>query len=76
MKDKIVERVVSEFRKRSAAGIKKYNTTLEDNNHDCFVTHLKEELQDGILYLTKIQNIIESTPNDKELGETIRRMFS
>lgn len=75
MKDPVVEQVVNEFQERSSVGIKKYDTTLEDNNTDCFVKHLKEELQDGILYLTKIQRVIDSTPNDKELGEKIRRMF-
>jgi len=57
MKDPIVESVKAEFDKRSELGIKKYNTTLADNNTDDFLQHLKEELMDGILYLTKLQTL-------------------
>jgi hypothetical protein len=46
MKDKILEDLKAEFDARSEAGIKKYNTTLEDNNKDDFLQHLKEELMD------------------------------
>ena len=56
-KDPIVEQVKAEFDKRSELGIKKYNTTLEDNNTDDFLQHLKEELMDATLYITKLQTI-------------------
>ena len=72
--DTIVGKVVKDFRERSEGGIKKYNTTLKENNTDNFFKHLREELMDGILYLTKIEDIIKTTPNDKELGEKLRRM--
>jgi len=52
MKDKILEDLKAEFDARSKAGIKKYNTTLEDNNKDDFLQHLKEELMDAALTLT------------------------
>jgi len=54
-KDPIVESVISQFKKRSEIGIKKYGTTLAENNTDDFLQHLKEELMDGILYLEKLQ---------------------
>jgi hypothetical protein len=54
-KDPIVEQVKEMFDKRSEVGIKKYGTTLHDNNTDDFFNHLQEELMDGILYLTKIR---------------------
>jgi hypothetical protein len=54
-KDPIVEQVKEMFDKRSEVGIKKYGTTLHDNNTDDFLVHLQEELMDGILYLTKIR---------------------
>ena len=57
MKDKILEDLKAEFDARSEAGIKKYNTTLEDNNKDDFLQHLKEELMDAILYIEKLQSI-------------------
>ena len=57
MKDKILEDLKAEFNARSEAGIKKYNTTLEDNNKDDFLQHLKEELMDAALYIQKLQSV-------------------
>jgi len=53
--DKIVTQIVDKFKQRSEIGIKKYNTTLEENNTDDFFEHLSEELMDGLLYLQKIK---------------------
>jgi hypothetical protein len=55
MKDKIVERVVSKYNKRSEIGIEKYNTTLEKNNLKLkeWLVHLQEELMDATLYIEK-----------------------
>ena len=53
--DKIVTQIVEKFKKRSEIGIKKYNTTLEENNTDDFIEHLSEELMDSLLYLQKIK---------------------
>lgn len=55
-KDPIVEQVKEMFDKRSETGIKKYGTTLHDNNTDDFLVHLQEELLDAILYLQKLKN--------------------
>jgi len=55
MTDPIVTSVIEQFKERSSVGIKKYGTTLQDNNLDNFIKHLKEELMDGILYLEKIE---------------------
>jgi hypothetical protein len=54
-KDRIVEGVIEKFKSRSEVGIKKYGTTLADNNTDDFYSHLQEELMDAILYLQKIK---------------------
>lgn len=56
MKDKIVKQVVNKFEKRSELGIKKYGTTLEDNDKDDFLNHLQEELMDAILYIEKLKS--------------------
>ena len=56
MKDKIVEDLKREFDARSCIGITKYNTTLQDNNRDDFLQHLKEELMDACLYIQKLQS--------------------
>ena len=55
-KDIIVEQVISKFKIRSKVGIKKYNTTLEENNTDDFLNHLQEELMDAVLYIQKLKS--------------------
>lgn len=57
MKDRIVQLVIDKFQQRSEAGIKKYGTTLEQNNEDDFLTHLQEELMDAILYIEKLKQL-------------------
>lgn len=65
-KDPIVEQVKKLFDKRSQAGIKKYGTTLYENDKDNFFDHLQQELMDGILYLQKLINN-EEEKEEKEL---------
>ena len=55
MQDKIVKQVVDKFQQRSELGIKKYGTTLEQNDKDDFLNHLQEELMDAILYIEKLR---------------------
>ena len=55
--DPIVISVMQQFMKRSKVGIEKYGTTLEENNNDDFLQHLKEELMDAILYIEKLQSL-------------------
>lgn len=57
MKDKIVQQVIEKFNQRSEIGIKKYGTTLEQNNDDDYLNHLQEELMDAILYIEKLKSI-------------------
>ena len=54
--DKIVEDLKREVDIRSCVGIDKYKTTLQDNNKDDFLQHLKEELMDAALYIQKLQS--------------------
>jgi hypothetical protein len=63
-KDKIVESLLSKYRSRSETGIKKYGTTLEENNHDDFLEHLQQELMDASLYIEKLLSKIKN----KEIG--------
>lgn len=79
--DRIVEQVVNKFQKRSDVGIKKYGTTLYENNHDNYLLHLQEELQDATLYIeklltqgTEIINLVKTTSDDAELGKKIREL--
>jgi len=65
IKDKIVQQVIDKFNQRSALGIAKYGTTLEQNNTDDFLLHLQEELMDAILYIQKLRN------NDRSARDTV-----
>ena len=55
--DEIVDRVISQYRDRSEVGIKKYGTTLSENNEDDFLLHLQQELMDATLYIEKLRSI-------------------
>jgi len=79
--DKTVLDVIYKYTQRSEVGIRKYGTTLEENNHDDFFKHLQEELMDATLYLQKLMSLnieltklVNETPNDAELGQKIRRL--
>jgi hypothetical protein len=81
--DPIVDQVIAKFQQRSSVGISKYNTTLHENNRDNYLLHLQQELQDATLYIEKIltqyseiTTIVNSTPNNYDLGEKIRRLVS
>ena len=57
LKDTIVESVIEQFKQRSEAGIKKYNTTLDrtDLTHLDWINHAQQEAMDFILYLEKLK---------------------
>ena len=55
--DPVVESVTRKFARRSNIGIKKYGTTLAENNKDDFFVHLEEELYDAINYLEKLKTM-------------------
>jgi len=57
MTDKIVQQVIDKFNQRSETGIKKYGTTLDQNNNDDFLNHLQEELMDAVLYIQKLKSL-------------------
>ena len=58
--DKIVEKVKRQYDLRSAIGITKYGTTLEDSPDGFyeFLNHLQQELMDATLY---IENLTKHT---------------
>jgi len=58
--DSIVNAVIDKFEKRSFFGEKKYGTNLDrkDLNFVEWLTHLQEELMDGILYAEKLKQEI------------------
>lgn len=83
MKDKITQQVIEDLQSRSKRGILKYNTTLDQNNKDCYLTHAYEEALDLAQYLKKemsiipeLQEMILQYPNDVELGQAIRTKYS
>jgi len=80
--DPVVEGVREKLLSRSQVGIKKYNTTLEENNRDNYLNHLQQEMMDGCNYIEKllVQNrdivqLIKNYPNNNELGYTIRKLY-
>lgn len=54
--DPIVLHTALELISRSVVGVRKYGTTLAENNADDFLQHAKEEALDLANYLTKLQS--------------------
>ena len=80
--DGITAAVMQDLCSRAERGLKKYNTTLEENNTDDFLQHLYEELLDAAQYIKKeivilntIQDLVRKHPNDSELGEEVRKLY-
>ena len=59
--DTIVDDVINKFRKRSEAGMLKYNTTLDRTDLSTldWLTHLQEELMDATLYVERLKKEIK-----------------
>ena len=57
--DSIVTSVIDQFTGRAEFGEKKYGVNLdrEDLSFKEWVTHMKEELMDAILYLEKLEKL-------------------
>jgi len=82
-KDTITNAVIDDLALRADRGLKKYNTTLGENNHQNMLQHAYEEALDLAQYLKKeittyntIQDLVKKHPNDTELGLIVRKMFS
>lgn len=77
--DKIVEKVKSLLDSRSQVGIKKYNTTLDENIEDNYLQHALEEALDLSNYLVafkeQMSELCKQYPNDQMLGEVIRKIY-
>lgn len=64
--DSIVTSVIEQFKVRSKMGEQKYGVNMdrEDLNFGEWITHMKEELMDAILYLEKLEKTYgQETPN-------------
>jgi len=64
--DSIVKSVIEQFTTRAEFGEQKYGVNLdrEDLKFHKWVTHMKEELMDAILYLEKLEKLYgEEAPN-------------
>lgn len=61
--DIILNQVINKFIDRSNKGIKKYGTTLFENNNDDFLKHLQEELMDAVLYIEKYRMLLNPNSN-------------
>jgi hypothetical protein len=64
--DSIVTSVIEQFTKRAKFGEKKYGVNMDrdDLSYKEWITHMKEELMDAILYLEKLEKLYgEEAPN-------------
>ena len=82
IKDTITIAVIDDLASRAERGLKKYNTTLGENNHQNMLQHAYEEALDLAQYLKKeiltlntIQDLVKQFPNDTELGKSIRAKY-
>jgi predicted phage-related endonuclease len=80
--DSITRSVMIDLKERADRGLKKYNTTLGENNHQNMLQHAYEEALDLAQYLKKeistlntIQDLVKQVPNDIELGKAIRAKY-
>ena len=66
MDSKILAAVIEDMRSREQVGKVKYGTTMdrEDLTTGQWITHLKQELQEAILYLTKLEQIHNAPQKD------------
>ena len=64
--DPIVLAVIEKYKQRSQLGIKKYGTTLAENNHDDFMLHFQQEMMDGALYAEKVMAQAEERKAEKD----------
>ena len=64
----LLKQVISEFEEREKRGFKKYGTTMDRNDLSLeeWIQHLREELMDAILYLTKLKNDTQGRSNHQK----------
>jgi len=81
-KDAITTSVMEDLKLRADRGLLKYNTTLQENNHQNMLQHGYEEALDLAQYLKKeittlntIQDMVKQYPNDADLGEALRLKY-
>jgi hypothetical protein len=80
--DAITTEVMKDLGERAKRGKAKYNTSLQENNHQNMLQHAYEEALDLAQYLKKeittlktIQDLVKQYSNNQELGEVIRKMY-
>jgi hypothetical protein len=59
MDSEVLKQVIDDMRNREAKGLETYGTTMDrkDLTTAQWITHLREELMDAILYLKKLEEI-------------------
>lgn len=80
--DTVTNSVIEDLVSRSKLGVKKYNTTLGENNHQNMLQHAYEEALDLAQYLKKeittlntVQDLVNKTPNPTDLGLVIQILY-
>ncbi len=69
--DELVHDVIRKFDERSAAGFRKYGSTLRGDNDSLFrwVNDIQEELMDAILYIQKVKETLTEESQEKMIKE-------
>jgi hypothetical protein len=80
--DLITVSVMEDLKLRADRGLWKYNTTLQENNHQNMLQHGYEEALDLAQYLKKeittlntIQDMVKQYSDDTDLGKALRLKY-
>ena len=65
--DSVVQEIIDRFRSRAEFGKKKYGTDLDRQDLSLldWITHFREEMMDGLLYITRIEHELKKKQAEK-----------
>ena len=65
--DSVVQAIVDKFITRAKFGRQKYGTDLDRQDLDLldWITHFREEMMDGLLYITRIEHELKKKQAEK-----------
>jgi hypothetical protein len=73
MPDRFVESVLTKYKARSEAGLRKYGTTLEreDLSFVDWLNHLQEELMDATLYIERVMKDVQDQAEERQSAKVV-----
>ena len=65
--DSVVQEIIDRFRSRAEFGMKKYGTDLDRQDLSLldWIAHFREEMMDGLLYITRIEQELKKKQAEK-----------